>query len=107
MPDYTISSDPTNTNIRNLLSLNTEATNIITSTANYISLPSLVQMQTTDIQIYTTPTMTISSPLSGLTSVVITASITNMNGFLVIGAMEGAFDAATMTIPSTTSIKGG
>ena len=46
MPDYTISSDPTNTNIRNLLSLNTEATNIITSTANYISLPSLVQMQT-------------------------------------------------------------
>ena len=46
MPDYTLSADPTNTNIRNQLSLNTEATSIITSTANYISLPSLVQMQT-------------------------------------------------------------
>lgn len=45
-PDYTIAADTTNTNIRNQLSLNTEATNIITSTSNYITLPSLVQMQT-------------------------------------------------------------
>jgi len=30
-----------------------------------------------------------------------------MNGFIIIGAMEGAFDAATMTVPSTTSIKNG
>jgi hypothetical protein len=51
--------------------------------------------------------MSISAPLSGLTSVVITASITNMNGFIVIAAMEGAFDTTNMTIPSTTSIKNG
>ena len=51
--------------------------------------------------------MTISSPLSGLTSVVITASITNMNGFIIIGVMEGALDLTTMTLPSTTSIKSG
>ena len=51
--------------------------------------------------------MTISSPLSGLTSVVITASITNMNGFIIIGAMEGAFDSTTMTVPTTNSIKSG
>ena len=61
----------------------------------------------TDIQIYTSPVMNISSPLSGLTSVVITASITNMNGFIIVGAMQGAFDATTMTVPSTTSIKNG
>ena len=46
MPDYTISSDTTNTNIANQLSLTTEAANIISSTANSASLPSLVQMQT-------------------------------------------------------------
>ena len=51
--------------------------------------------------------MTISSPLSGLTSVVITAIITNMNGFIVIGVMEGAFDSGTMTIPTTNRIKSG
>lgn len=51
--------------------------------------------------------MSVSSPLSGLTSVVLTASITNMNGFLVMGVIEGAFDSTTMTIPTTTSIKNG
>lgn len=45
-PDYTIANDQTNANIRNQLSLSTQATTIITSTANYITLPSLVQMQT-------------------------------------------------------------
>jgi hypothetical protein len=45
-PDYTLASDATNGNIRNQLSVSTAATTIITSTNNYINLPSLVQMQT-------------------------------------------------------------
>lgn len=45
-PDFTLASDSTNTNIRNQLSISTSATTIMTSTANYINLPSLVQMQT-------------------------------------------------------------
>jgi hypothetical protein len=45
-PDFTLANDSTNTNIRNQLSISTSATTIITSTANYINLPSLVQMQT-------------------------------------------------------------
>lgn len=45
-PDFTLASDSTNTNIRNQLSISTAATTIITSTNNYINLPSLVQMQT-------------------------------------------------------------
>ena len=49
MPDYTLASDSTNTDIRNQLALSTSATTIITSTADYISLPSLVQMQTYSI----------------------------------------------------------
>lgn len=64
-------------------------------------------MQTYDIQIYTAPIMSISAPLSGLTSVVLTASITNMNGFIVMGVMAGSFDPLAMTIPSTTNIKQG
>lgn len=51
--------------------------------------------------------MSISPPISGLTSIVITASITNMNGFIVIGVLSGAFDSTTMTIPSTSNIKNG
>jgi hypothetical protein len=51
--------------------------------------------------------MSISSPVSGLTSVIITAAITNMNGFIILGAMTGAFDASVYTIPSTTNIKQG
>jgi hypothetical protein len=51
--------------------------------------------------------MTVSAPLSGLTSIVITASITNMNGFIVMGIMAGAFNASTMTIPSNINIKQG
>lgn len=45
-PDYSLPSDPTNTNIRNQLSLSTQATTIITTTTDYITLPVLVQMQT-------------------------------------------------------------
>jgi hypothetical protein len=51
--------------------------------------------------------MSISLPISGLTSVVITASITNMNGFIVIGVLNQVFNASTMTIPSVTNIKQG
>jgi hypothetical protein len=51
--------------------------------------------------------MTISSPVSGLTSIVISASITNMNGFIVIGVMNQVFNASTMTVPSVTNIKQG
>lgn len=38
---------------------------------------------------------------------VITASITNMNGFIVMGVMPGAFNTATMTVPSAANIKNG
>jgi len=51
--------------------------------------------------------MSISSPVSGLTSVIITASITNMNGFIIIGAMNGAFNSSVYTVPSATNIKQG
>ena len=51
--------------------------------------------------------MTISSPQSGLNSVVLTAIITNMNGFIIIGAMEGIFDSTNMTLPTVSSIKSG
>lgn len=51
--------------------------------------------------------MTISAPISGLTSVVLTAAITNMNGFIVIGVLNQLFNASTMTIPSTNNIKQG
>jgi hypothetical protein len=51
--------------------------------------------------------MTISAPISGLTSVVLTAAITNMNGFIVIGVLNQLFNASTMTIPSTTNLKQG
>ena len=64
-------------------------------------------MQTEDIQVFTTPTMTISDPISGLNSVVVTGSITNMNGFLVVACMNGVFNENTMTVPTTTNIKKG
>ena len=51
--------------------------------------------------------MEISDPLSGLNSVVITASITNMNGFIIMGCMEGTFDSSTMTLPTPSNIKKG
>jgi len=51
--------------------------------------------------------MTISAPISGLTSVVLTAAITNMNSFIVIGVLNQAFNQTTMTIPSATNIKQG
>jgi hypothetical protein len=51
--------------------------------------------------------MTISAPISGLTSVILTAAITNMNGFIVIGVLNQAFNSTTMTVPSTTNIKQG
>ena len=37
----------------------------------------------------------------------ITASITNMNGFIIIGVMNGVYDNATMTLPTTNLIKRG
>lgn len=46
LPDYTIPSDPTNTNVRNALSLHSFTTTIIATTVNFLSLPTLVQMQT-------------------------------------------------------------
>lgn len=51
--------------------------------------------------------MSISAPVSGLTSVVLTALISNMNGFIVIGALNQAFNATTQTVPSVTNIKQG
>ena len=51
--------------------------------------------------------MSTSTPISGLTSVVITAAITNMNGFIVIGALQGSFDSTTQTLPTAANIKNG
>jgi hypothetical protein len=46
IPDYTLSRDLTNLNIRQLLSQQTFSTQIITTTTNFIDLPVLIQMQT-------------------------------------------------------------
>ncbi len=51
--------------------------------------------------------MTLSDPISGLNSVVVTGSITNMNGFIVVGCMNGVYDSTTMTLPTTSNIKKG
>jgi len=51
--------------------------------------------------------MTISNPLSGLNSIVVSASVSNMNGFIIIAIMNGLFDATTMTLPTTNNIKKG
>jgi hypothetical protein len=59
------------------------------------------------LQVFTTSTMNISEPISGLNSVVISASITNMNGFIVFGVMNGVFNSSTMTLPTTNLIKEG
>jgi hypothetical protein len=40
------------------------------------------------------------SPISGLSSIVVSGSITNMNGFIVVGVMNGVFDSNTMTYPT-------
>lgn len=107
VPDYSIPIDSTNSDIRTALALSSTSTTIITSTDDFIDLPELIQMQTEDIQVFTTPTMTLSDPISGLNSVVVTGSITNMNGFIVVGCMNGIYDEATMTLPTTSNIKKG
>jgi len=42
-----------------------------------------------------------------LTSAIITATIINMNGFIVIGVYDGVFNSTTMTTPSVANIKQG
>lgn len=59
------------------------------------------------MQVFTTPTITISDPISGLNSVVITASINNMNGFIIFGVMNGVFNSTTMSLPTVNLIKQG
>ena len=56
---------------------------------------------------FSVPTLAIQSPIAGLNSIAVTASISNMNGFIVIGVMNGVFDNATMTLPTTNNIKKG
>jgi hypothetical protein len=46
IPDYTLQQDSTNLNIRQQLSQQSFSTQIITSTADFVGLPTLVQMQT-------------------------------------------------------------
>jgi hypothetical protein len=46
IPDYTLQKDSTNLNIRQQLSQQSFSTQIITSTADFVGLPTLVQMQT-------------------------------------------------------------
>jgi hypothetical protein len=46
IPDYNLQQDSTNLNIRQLLSQQSFSTQIITSTNNFVGLPTLVQMQT-------------------------------------------------------------
>jgi hypothetical protein len=45
--------------------------------------------------------------MSGLNSIVISGAITNMNGFIIIGVMNGLFNATNMTLPTTNNIKKG
>ncbi len=56
---------------------------------------------------FSTPTLSIQNPIAGLNSVVLTASITNMNGFIVVGVMNGVFNSSVMTLPTTNNIKKG
>lgn len=56
---------------------------------------------------FSVPTLAIAMPIAGLNSIAFTASITNMNGFIVVGVMNGLFDSATMTLPTTNNIKKG
>lgn len=56
---------------------------------------------------FSTPTLSVQSPIAGLNSIIITASITNMNGFIIIGVMNGIFDNSSMTLPTTNNIKKG
>lgn len=51
--------------------------------------------------------MTASTPISGLNSIVVTCSITNMNGFIVMGVLAGTFNSTSQTLPSTINIKNG
>jgi hypothetical protein len=57
--------------------------------------------------VFSTPTLSIQNPIAGLNSVVLTASITNMNGFIVVGVMNGVFNSSVMTLPTTNNIKKG
>lgn len=107
LPDYTIPIDTTNANVRSSLTLSSTSTTVITSTSNFQSLPTLIQMNTEDIQFFATPNLKMNSPVSGLNSLVVTASITNMNGFIVIGCMNGLFDSSIMTFPTASYIKKG
>ena len=42
-----------------------------------------------------------------MNSIVVSGTITNMNGFIVIGCMNGIFDSNSMTYPTATFIKQG
>jgi hypothetical protein len=107
LPDYSVPVDSTNSDIRSALALSSTSTTIIESTADSGDLPELIQMQTEDIQVFTTPTIQISDPLTGLNSVSLSAIITNMNGFIIVACMDGVFDSSTMTLPTTSNIKKG
>lgn len=48
-----------------------------------------------------------SAAKSGIYSIEISAQITNMNGFIVMGVYQGIYDAQNMTLPITTDIKQG
>lgn len=51
--------------------------------------------------------VSVTSIISGLNSIVATATITNMNGFIVIGCMDGVFVNGVMTMPTAAYIKKG
>jgi hypothetical protein len=66
IPDYTLSQDSTNLNIRQLLSSQAISTTILTSTSGYASFPTLVQMQTYIIHHNLDKTSTISEVQSSV-----------------------------------------
>lgn len=52
------------------------------------------------------PTYAVTSVLAGLNGVTLNASITNMNGFVVMAVMHGVFES-NMTLPTTQNLKQG
>lgn len=106
IPDYNLQQDSTNLNIRQLLSQQSFSTQIITSTNNFVGLPTLVQMQTSDVENLGAPTYGVGGVLSGLTGITLNVTITNMNGFVVFAVMDGTF-TSNMSLPTTSNLKQG
>ena len=106
IPDYNLQQDSTNLNIRQLLSQQSFSTQIITSTNDFVNLPTLVQMQTSDVENLGAPTYNVGGVLAGLNGITLNVSISNMNGFVIVAVMDGIF-TSNMSLPTASNLKQG